>query len=104
MSYLVNGLLNFFSHHRLVLEFRTNFNSITLNFVNCSDENLIKDTFLRGKMDEQGWVPISLIATFKRVGYKKIIFSFYFFILLMIHCFYPFLILFIVFNTNFIYY
>lgn len=36
-------------------------------FVLCSDENLIKDTYLRQKMDEQGWVPISLIAGFKKV-------------------------------------
>ncbi|KAL9249827.1 La-related protein [Drosera capensis] len=32
-----------------------------------SDENLVKDTFLRGKMDQQGWVPISLIAGFKKM-------------------------------------
>ncbi|KAL9269155.1 La-related protein [Drosera capensis] len=30
-----------------------------------SDENLVKDGFLRKKMDQQGWVPISLIAGFK---------------------------------------
>ncbi|KAF8405437.1 hypothetical protein HHK36_010343 [Tetracentron sinense] len=33
-----------------------------------SNENLIKDTFLRKKMDEQGWVPITLIAGFPRVA------------------------------------
>ncbi|KAK4774069.1 hypothetical protein SAY87_029088 [Trapa incisa] len=33
-----------------------------------SDENLIKDTYLRQNMDEQGWVPINLIAGFKKVS------------------------------------
>ncbi|XVF15963.1 hypothetical protein REPUB_Repub09cG0201100 [Reevesia pubescens] len=33
-----------------------------------SNENLIKDTFLRHNMDEQGWVPIKLIAGFKKVS------------------------------------
>lgn len=33
----------------------------------CSDVNLIKDTFLRQNMDDQGWVPISLIAGFQKV-------------------------------------
>ncbi|XP_038881783.1 la-related protein 1C-like [Benincasa hispida] len=32
-----------------------------------SDGNLVKDTFLRGKMDEDGWVPIHLVASFKMV-------------------------------------
>uniref|UniRef100_A0A7N0TNA3 HTH La-type RNA-binding domain-containing protein n=1 Tax=Kalanchoe fedtschenkoi TaxID=63787 RepID=A0A7N0TNA3_KALFE len=32
-----------------------------------SNENLIKDTYLRKNMDEQGWVPIKLIAGFKKV-------------------------------------
>ncbi|GFY80409.1 winged-helix DNA-binding transcription factor family protein [Actinidia rufa] len=32
-----------------------------------SNENLIKDTFLRQNMDENGWVPIELIASFKKV-------------------------------------
>ncbi|KAK4360504.1 hypothetical protein RND71_019456 [Anisodus tanguticus] len=32
-----------------------------------SNENLIKDTFLRQNMDEHGWVPITLIAGFKKV-------------------------------------
>ncbi|KAL3527246.1 hypothetical protein ACH5RR_011902 [Cinchona calisaya] len=32
-----------------------------------SNENLIKDTFLRQNMDDQGWVPIKLIASFKKV-------------------------------------
>lgn len=32
-----------------------------------SPENLFKDGFLRQQMDEQGWVPVSLIASFKRV-------------------------------------
>ncbi|TKY70303.1 La-related protein 1B [Spatholobus suberectus] len=32
-----------------------------------SNENLIKDTFLRQNMDDQGWVPIKLIAGFNKV-------------------------------------
>ncbi|KAL0391873.1 UNVERIFIED_CONTAM: La-related protein 1C [Sesamum radiatum] len=32
-----------------------------------SDDNLVKDNFLRSKMDEHGWVPITLIASFRRV-------------------------------------
>ncbi|MCD7454356.1 hypothetical protein HAX54_024445 [Datura stramonium] len=32
-----------------------------------SNENLIKDTFLRQNMDEHGWVPVALIAGFKKV-------------------------------------
>ncbi|CAI9758007.1 unnamed protein product [Fraxinus pennsylvanica] len=32
-----------------------------------SDANLERDYFLRGKMDAEGWVPISLIASFPRV-------------------------------------
>lgn len=32
-----------------------------------SSENLCKDPYLRQNMDDQGWVPISLIATFNRV-------------------------------------
>ncbi|KAK4368160.1 hypothetical protein RND71_011952 [Anisodus tanguticus] len=32
-----------------------------------SNDNLIKDTFLRQNMDEQGWVPVNLIAGFKKV-------------------------------------
>ncbi|XP_052180969.1 la-related protein 1C-like [Diospyros lotus] len=32
-----------------------------------SKENLVKDTFLREKMDGQGWVPIRVIANFNRV-------------------------------------
>ncbi|KAL4582754.1 hypothetical protein LXL04_007313 [Taraxacum kok-saghyz] len=34
-----------------------------------SNENLVKDTYLRQNMDEQGWVPVSLIAGFKKVLY-----------------------------------
>ncbi|CAH9084995.1 unnamed protein product [Cuscuta europaea] len=33
-----------------------------------SNDNLIKDMFLRGNMDEQGWIPIKLIAGFKKVS------------------------------------
>lgn len=32
-----------------------------------SDTNLVKDNYLRSNMDEQGWVPITLIANFPRV-------------------------------------
>ncbi|KAI8536950.1 hypothetical protein RHMOL_Rhmol10G0296700 [Rhododendron molle] len=32
-----------------------------------SNENLIRDTYLRRNMDEQGWVPINLIAGFAKV-------------------------------------
>ncbi|XP_020243575.1 la-related protein 1B-like [Asparagus officinalis] len=32
-----------------------------------SNENLVKDMYLRQKMDEQGWVPVTLIAGFNRV-------------------------------------
>ncbi|XP_073123210.1 la-related protein 1C-like [Henckelia pumila] len=32
-----------------------------------SDANLVKDNFLRSNMDDQGWVPITLIASFPRV-------------------------------------
>ncbi|KAF3445317.1 hypothetical protein FNV43_RR10492 [Rhamnella rubrinervis] len=32
-----------------------------------SDANLIKDEYLRSNMDDHGWVPISLIASFPRV-------------------------------------
>ncbi|KVI05220.1 la-related protein 1C-like [Cynara cardunculus var. scolymus] len=32
-----------------------------------SDANLVKDNFLRSQMDEEGWVPIALIAGFRRV-------------------------------------
>ncbi|XP_057490965.1 la-related protein 1C-like isoform X2 [Actinidia eriantha] len=32
-----------------------------------SDANLVKDEFLRSKMDDEGWVPIDLIAGFPRV-------------------------------------
>ncbi|KAL2966335.1 hypothetical protein AAZX31_16G110400 [Glycine max] len=33
-----------------------------------SNENLVKDTYLRRNMDDQGWVPINLIAGFKKVS------------------------------------
>uniref|UniRef100_A0A0A9GCJ1 HTH La-type RNA-binding domain-containing protein n=1 Tax=Arundo donax TaxID=35708 RepID=A0A0A9GCJ1_ARUDO len=32
-----------------------------------SDDNLCKDPFLRQNMDDQGWVPLSLIAGFRKV-------------------------------------
>lgn len=33
-----------------------------------SDENLVRDIYLRQKMDEQGWVPVNVIASFKKVS------------------------------------
>ncbi|CAH9105824.1 unnamed protein product [Cuscuta europaea] len=33
-----------------------------------SSENLIKDMYLRKEMDQQGWVPVKLIASFKKVA------------------------------------
>ncbi len=33
-----------------------------------SEDNLVRDTFLRRQMDESGWVPISVIAKFNRVA------------------------------------
>lgn len=38
-----------------------------LNY-SCSDKNLETDTFLKGNMDEDGWVSIKLIATFRNVS------------------------------------
>ncbi|KAG9457103.1 hypothetical protein H6P81_001611 [Aristolochia fimbriata] len=32
-----------------------------------SDENLVKDAYLKGQMDDQGWVSVHLIAGFRRV-------------------------------------
>ncbi|KAL8459174.1 hypothetical protein ACS0TY_036591 [Phlomoides rotata] len=32
-----------------------------------SDDNLVKDSFLRSNMDDHGWVPVSLIYIFRRV-------------------------------------
>ncbi|GER38789.1 lupus la ribonucleoprotein [Striga asiatica] len=32
-----------------------------------SDDNLVKDNYLRSNMDDQGWVPIALIASFRRL-------------------------------------
>ncbi|KAK1410488.1 hypothetical protein QVD17_37025 [Tagetes erecta] len=34
-----------------------------------SNENLVRDTYLRKNMDEQGWVSVGLIAGFKKVSY-----------------------------------
>nr|CDS15961.1 lupus la ribonucleoprotein [Echinococcus granulosus] len=33
-----------------------------------SEDNLVRDTYLRSHMDEDGWVPISVIAKFNRVA------------------------------------
>jgi len=32
-----------------------------------SNENLIKDFFLRRQMDSDGWIPVELLASFRRV-------------------------------------
>ncbi|ESW28188.1 hypothetical protein PHAVU_003G266200 [Phaseolus vulgaris] len=34
-----------------------------------SNDNLVKDIYLRRNMDDQGWVPINLISNFKKVKY-----------------------------------
>ncbi|CAL5197455.1 unnamed protein product [Lathyrus oleraceus] len=34
-----------------------------------SDQNLINDVYLKGIMDDQGWVPLNLIASFKLVAH-----------------------------------
>lgn len=39
----------------------------------CSDDNLVKDDFLKSNMDDQGWVAISLIAGFPRVSHLQLI-------------------------------
>ncbi|XP_023766883.1 la-related protein 1C isoform X2 [Lactuca sativa] len=33
-----------------------------------SNENLVRDIYLRQKMDDQGWVPVNIIASFKKVS------------------------------------
>ena len=42
---------------------------LILNQVNYyfSEENLLKDEFLRAQMDGEGWVPIPLLASFARL-------------------------------------
>jgi predicted DNA-binding transcriptional regulator len=42
--------------------------SIHCWFVFDSDANIAKDEFLKSNMDEEGWVPITLIANFPRVS------------------------------------
>lgn len=42
-----------------------------------SNENLVKDTYLRQNMDEQGWVPVSLIAGFKKVSILIVLLKFH---------------------------
>ncbi|KAJ0026038.1 hypothetical protein Pint_09333 [Pistacia integerrima] len=41
-----------------------------------SDENLARDEFLKSNMDDQGWVTITLIASFPRVSYCSQIIDF----------------------------
>ena len=48
---------------------------ITFSF--GSDENLQNDQYLISRMDDQGWVPISIIADFKRVHFLAILCSNY---------------------------
>ncbi|XP_042456996.1 probable protein phosphatase 2C 5 [Zingiber officinale] len=43
-------------------------NTILGTLIFASVDNICKDIFLRGKMDDQGWVPVSLIATFNMVS------------------------------------
>lgn len=38
-----------------------------------STNNLCHDTYLRGRMDDQGWVPIDLIASFPMVCFLILI-------------------------------
>jgi la-related protein 1 len=44
---------------------------ITFSF--GSDENLQNDHYLISLMDDQGWVPVSIIADFKRVHFLAIL-------------------------------
>jgi len=37
-----------------------------------SNDNLVKDIYLRRNMDDQGWVPINLISNFKKVWFGGI--------------------------------
>lgn len=58
--------------HKLIIVFDIiqnmfGFNAIPF-FSSSSAENLCRDVFLRQNMDQQGWVPISLIAGFNRVS------------------------------------
>lgn len=48
----------------------TNVRTLLLNQIDYyfSEDNLVKDDFLRSNMDDQGWVSISLIASFPRVS------------------------------------
>lgn len=50
-----NDLTFYYSYWRLIIS-------------SCSNENLVKDTFLRRNMDNEGWVPVTLIAGFKKVS------------------------------------
>ncbi|KAL8150081.1 la-related protein 1C-like isoform X2 [Apium graveolens] len=47
-----------------------NLRTLLLNQIDYyfSEDNLVKDDFLRSNMDDQGWVSISLIASFPRVS------------------------------------
>lgn len=46
----------------------TDYNCAFLSMLFRSDGNLVKDDYLRSQMDDQGWVPLSLIATFPMVS------------------------------------
>ncbi|KAG5145064.1 hypothetical protein JHK84_030607 [Glycine max] len=57
-------------HNKIVNQVDYYFRELTVDIpqlVYCSNENLVKDTFLRQNMDDQGWVPIKLIAGFNKV-------------------------------------
>ena len=43
------------------------YNCLSLSEYYFSDDNLQKDFFLRNQMDEEGFVPISVIAGFNRL-------------------------------------
>lgn len=56
-------------------------------FFCCSNENLIKDIYLRQNMDDQGWVLIKLIAGFNKVSCFRIFQRFSFIGLLLLFFF-----------------
>ncbi|KAL9678752.1 hypothetical protein QQ045_016602 [Rhodiola kirilowii] len=56
-------------HHMFMQHFDPELYSKVIHQIDYyfSDENLVKDVYLPNNMDEQGWVPIQLIAGFKKV-------------------------------------
>lgn len=58
-----------FSNFSLLISLLGRSNS-DLNFYFCySEENLIKDTYLRDQMDDQGFAPLHVIAGFRKVNF-----------------------------------